>query len=81
MALTEKQQQILEWTRSNTQITKRKAVELIGGCYYRNADKHVGDVLSRMVNAGLLKRIKNGVFTLGDRTNKDTTPENQLNLF
>lgn len=80
--MTEYQKKIFEEARKNGQITKRQAVELIGKRYYANADKHVGDVLSRMVKSGLLKRIKNGVFELGSRTKKHTpSPENQLNLF
>lgn len=84
MKPSEKQSKILDWAMSNTEITKRKAVELIGGDYYHNADKHVGDVLSRMVNSGLLKRIKNGVYALGDgirKTDTEPVPENQLKLF
>lgn len=79
--MTYKQTILFEWCRSNTQINKRKAVELIGHNYFTNADKHVGDVLSRMVKAGLFKRIKPGVFALGDRTKKEVVPENQLDLF
>lgn len=79
--MTDKQIQVFDYVRSNGQITKQQAVELIGKSYYCNADKHVGDVLSRMVKAGLLKRIKPGLFELGDRTNKTAAPENQLDLF
>ena len=45
-------------------FTKSDAVQLIGGKYYCNEDKHVGDVLSRMVNAGFLVRVKPGHFEL-----------------
>ncbi len=82
--MTDKQKILFEFCRFNTQITKRKAVELIGNTYYTNAAKHVGDVLSRMVKSGLFIRIKPGVFALGDRTKKDkkeSIPENQLKLF
>lgn len=40
------------------------AVQWIGHSYYANERKHTGDVLSRMVKAGLLKREKPGVFVL-----------------
>lgn len=79
--MTDKQQIIFDYVKSNGQITKQKAVEFIGKNYYCNADKHVGDVLSRMVKSGLLKRIKPGLFELGDRTNKAAVPQNQLGLF
>ena len=79
--MTEYQKKIFKYTLENKQITKIKAVELIGNRYYCNASKHVGDVLSRMVNLGLLKRVKNGLFECGNKTNKNHQPENQLNLF
>ncbi len=47
-------------------ITKAEAVALIGDRYYRHADKYVGDILSRMVDAGMLTRVKPGVFTIGN---------------
>lgn len=79
--MTPNQKILFEHTKSNSQMTKVEAVELIGKSYYCNADKHVGDVLSRMVKSGLLKRIKPGLFELGDRTNKTAIPQNQLDLF
>lgn len=45
-------------------FTKQDAVQLIGHRYYCNEDKHVGDVLSRMVKAGFIIRIKPGHFEL-----------------
>lgn len=56
--MTDKQKIIFEFVRENEEMSKSKAVELIGNSYYCNAPKHVGDVLSRMVKSGLLKRIK-----------------------
>lgn len=47
------------------EATKAQVVKAIGGGYYANGAKHVGDRLSRMVNAGILVRVKPGVFTLG----------------
>lgn len=79
--MTPKQMILFEYCREHTEITKRKAIELIGHTYYINAPKHVGDILSRMVKSGLFKRIKPGVFALGQRTKKESIPENQLKLF
>lgn len=79
--MTDKQKIIFDFVRENGSITKKTAVDKIGGSYFINASKHVGDVLSRMVKSGLLKRVKNGVFELGVRTNKNTVNENQLDLF
>jgi predicted transcriptional regulator of viral defense system len=84
MSLTPKQKKILEFASSHEkQITKKQAFELIGGCYYCNASKHVGDVLSRMVNSGLLKRLKNGHFEISEKkteTVKNIINPNQLEL-
>ncbi|WP_288435344.1 hypothetical protein [uncultured Chryseobacterium sp.] len=76
-----KQRVILDWVRNNNEITKSKAIELIGGSYYCNSTKHVGDILSRMVKSGLLHRVKNGLFVIGTRVNSDPVTENQLRLF
>lgn len=80
--LTEKQSIILQFVHKNGQITKQDAMELIN-THYCNGEKHVGDCLSRMVNARLLKRIKPGVFVLGSgkKIVTEAVDENQLNLF
>lgn len=51
-------------------ITKSEAVQLVGSTYYCNADKHVGDILSRLVNVGVLIREKPGVFVVGSLSAK-----------
>lgn len=61
--MTANQRKIVEFARqNNNQITKKQACELIK--YYHNTQKHVGDVLTRMVRANMLKRIKNGLYEL-----------------
>jgi predicted transcriptional regulator of viral defense system len=45
-------------------LTKKQADEEIGAKYYCNAEKHVGDVLSRMVNSGILLRLAPGKFVI-----------------
>lgn len=82
--ISEKQKSILDFASKNeNKISKKQAVSLIGGCYYCNEKKHVGDVLSRMVNSKLLNRIKNGHFEIN--TNRTQTVKgiiipNQLEL-
>ena len=83
--LSEKQKQIVE--KANEQggtITKKEAVELIGNNYFINADKHTGDVLSRMVTRKILIRVKPGVFKINTQARKinntDITNPNQLKL-
>lgn len=74
---------ILEYVFQNGEITKKKAVELTGHFYFCNEEKHVGDILSRMVNSGKLERIKNGLFKLGkgSKSIKEQSIGNQSELF
>jgi hypothetical protein len=68
---------------TKSRLRKKQAVDLLGGCYHCNASKHVGDVLSRMVNSGLLKRLKNGHFEVFEKkteTVEKTINPNQLEL-
>lgn len=76
--MTDKQKALLVYARANdNKITKKEAVKLIGHHYYHNASKYVGEILSRMVNAGTLTRIKQGSFQLGTGT---PFIENQIEL-
>lgn len=43
-------------------ITKKKLLEIFGHWYYHNAAFHLGNVLGRMVKAGILERVKPGVY-------------------
>lgn len=86
MALTEQQRVILQDAQKNGgTITKKQIVKSYGHCYFCNGSKHLGDILSRMVNSGLLIREKPGVFKIGK--GKKTKPaaaafiENQKTLF
>lgn len=66
--LTEKQKKVIHFCQNNGgKITKKDAMKLIN-THYCNGSKHVGDSLSRMVNAGLLARTKPGHFELGKGT-------------
>lgn len=77
--MTENQETILNYTKANGgSITKKEAIDLIGDRYYFNADKYVGEVLSRMVKAQFLIRIKPGVFKIGQ---VHLPNENQISLF
>jgi hypothetical protein len=56
-------------------FTKSEAVKEFGPKYYGNSgSKHVGDRLSRMVNAGLLEREAKGRYKIGKgKKNKPAT--------
>lgn len=66
MNLSQKQKAIINMLRQNQTITKVDCINLLGKYYYYNAEKYVGEILSRMVNKGTLIRIKPGVFKLGE---------------
>jgi len=53
-----------------TVLHKSEIIELGKISYYYNTNKHVGDVLSRMVKNGLLERPKKGYYKLTGRQNK-----------
>lgn len=67
MKLSTKQRTVLAFIQQHGSITKKEAVIMIGGSYYHNKEKYVGEVLSRMVNSGILKRVKKGLFEIGDK--------------
>jgi len=46
-------------------ITKKDAVKMFKNDYFINAEKYVGEILSRMVKNGTLIRQKPGVFIAG----------------
>lgn len=74
--MTENQRKIVEFARSNNnQITKKQACDLIP--FYHNTQKHVSDVLTRMVKSNMLKRIKNGLYDLSIGQ-KDVTNQTKL---
>ena len=60
------------------ELTKKQIKEITGISYYHNTDKHLGDVLSRMVKSKILKRVKKGVYSLYSSSNQIS---NQNRLF
>jgi len=82
--MTADQCTIYNFVQSKGEATKAEISE-IADHYYCNGEKHVGDRLSRMVNAGLLERVKPGVFRVGKGKEKATKVEpeneNQTTLF
>ena len=66
MKITDSQQKIIALAKSNGgSVTKQQVVEYFGQNYYCGESNHLGAMLSRMVNAGLLVREKKGSFTIG----------------
>jgi len=77
MPLSAKQKKVLAFCHQNDgKITKKQAMELIDDTHC-NGEKYVGEVLSRMVKAGLLTREKRGQYKVG----KASEPINQQSMF
>ena len=88
--MTEKQIQLLNFAKGNGgEISKKEAVAVIGQSYYCNAGKHTGEVLSRMVKARLLVRVKIGFYRIGsvqaythiNKTKYVKSRDSQISLF
>jgi predicted HTH transcriptional regulator len=58
----DKQKEILKFVYKNGETTKKEIIEAMPWDYYCNDSKHFGDIISRMVKNGSLKRIKRGVY-------------------
>ena len=80
--MTKEQREIYNFVRQKGQATKKEITE-IADHYYCNGEKHIGDRLSRMVGAGLLIRVKKGVYKpgLSKAHRPKPVPENQSKLF
>ena len=72
---TFKQKILLELIKQNGEMQKSAIVEHCDGWYYANADKHVGDILSRMVESNLIHRPKQGLYKYGPDPKKAAIPK------
>jgi len=61
-------------------LTKKEIIENGKIGYYHNTQKHVGEVLSRMVKNGSLKRVKKGSYSLGSGLKKQEIDKNQTEI-
>lgn len=80
------QAEIIRWANTvGGYFTKKEAAKQFP--YYCNTEKHIGDRLSRMVNARLLERTKPGHFRVPTRlptsrpAKKAAADANQTDLF
>jgi uncharacterized membrane protein len=64
MCLNPDQREVIRLIRERGRLTLAEAVQCFGHRLYRNAEAHIGRRLARMVNRGLIVRIKPGVFAL-----------------
>jgi len=80
--MTTDQRTIYNFVLSKGTATKAE-ISKIADHYYCNGEKHVGDRLSRMVNAGFLIRVKKGVYKcgVGKKSRPAAEIKNQTTLF
>jgi hypothetical protein len=84
MTLSSKQSLIYALFEGREEITKKEVISLLRWSYYHNAEKYIGEMLSRMVSRGILKRVRPGVFAKGrlNYLGKKGKPDpNQKTLF
>ena len=83
MRAGERQAQVLKLFGGDKElvITKRDMIHQYGIRYFHNTQKHLGDVLTRLVNNGMLKRVKIGHYQLGLGIKKVFKDPAQKDLF
>jgi len=67
-----KQQEITMYLSKVPSATIDEIYANVSFCYYCNANKHLGAVLSRMVKAGKIQRVKKGVFRFVSHTGNNS---------
>lgn len=56
-------QEIIEYLKTVDTAKKKDIYDNVKFSYYHNWEKHLGDVLSRMVKSGKIIRVKTGVYS------------------
>ena len=78
-----KQTEVLNYLRSVPGASITEIYQSVSFGYYNNANKHLGALLSRMVKAGKITRIKKGLYSISGATGfkkVKPTPQ-QIKLF
>jgi hypothetical protein len=84
--ITDKQHQIIKYLRQMENETAKRSeiINQFRHWYYCNEEKHISDVLHRMVKSGLLVKPKSGFYKVGEKrksTKENPVIENQINIF
>lgn len=80
----EKQKEVLDFLSKVPNATLNDIYTNVSFGYYCNEMKHLGDMMSRLVNSGKVERIKKGTFkfvSFAGKKNEILNNENQTELF
>lgn len=79
---TKKQNIILAILREHkTPMAKKEILSKTKAYWYANESKHLGDMLSRMVERGFLHRPERGLYALGAGKKSNPVDPGQMSLF
>jgi len=73
--ILDKQKEVLAFLRTVEQADIHQIYRAVSFSYYCNYEKYIGEICSRLVDAGLITRVKRGVFKIGG-TKKAEVPHN-----
>lgn len=79
MTTAQKHRSIINYLHTVEKANIEEIYDKVPFSYFSNAYKHMSILLSGMVRAGKIERVKPGVFRLKQAT--ETTDPNQLDLF
>jgi predicted transcriptional regulator of viral defense system len=77
--LTEKQQFIISYLKEVGQASTIQILAAAPFSYYCNGEKHLGEILSRMIKKRLLVRVGRGKYKLQEST--EIQEENNIEIF
>lgn len=78
--MTAHQSSIIRYLKDAKEASLQEIYDNVNFGYYHNGNKHLGDVLSRMVKSGMIERVKKGTFRLRTKPLEQKI-KNQIKLF
>lgn len=67
MTYSQKHQHVIKYLRTVAEASTMEIYNNVPFGYYCNANKHMGNILSTMVDKGTIERVKPGVFRLSQK--------------
>lgn len=72
-----KREKVIAYLLTVDKATKQEILDNTGITYYYNTEKHLGEILSRLVNNGTLNRVKKGVYEINRNPNPPEVGKDQ----